>query len=293
MKRKVVVKVTDDELESLKNMLKVLKESSQKIEINSLRYGSLGNHTLVSFNVDEENYDLVSENLTLRGLKLLLPESTERRKQVRLLNEEPGKQNYSQLRDRKISGRDTPSVLLDSAIKQGDYEKVIQLSKDFRIGFDLIKKAKDNIETAIKAAIDDAFNKGLKSIFDIDNSINILLKIAGDKNVKAFNKHDLQKLAGLRAIDLCQSNIEQNNNLIKICNNNLVPSIICIKAAARFYDILQSIPEKAEEEISYASKHLNIRWLRIALDIAIPETPKDEVESVINLIELIQSRQSK
>ncbi len=293
MKRKIVVKVNDLELEFVKNMLKVLRDSSQKIEISSLRFGTLGDYTLVSFNVDEENYNLVSENLTLRGLKLLTPEDEAKRKQTKILNEESNTQSFSSLRERRAGGKEAPSVQLDTAIEQGDYEKVIQLSKDFRIGFDLIKKAKENIETSIKAAIDKSYRNGVKSIFDIDSSVNQLLKIAGDKNVKAFNKHDLQKQAGLKAIALCESNIEENNNLIKICNNNLAPSIICVKAAARFYDAVQRNPQKAEEEISYAVKHLNIRWLRIAMDIAMPEIPQEEIDSVMNLIEIIQGRQGK
>ena len=291
MNQKIVLKIKDEELVLIKNLLKALKESTKTMEISSFRYGTLGDDNLVSFNVDGDNVDLVVENLLSNGIKILQPDQEKRKSSKVIVNDLTASQRYNQDEDRKQASRESPSLQLEAALKNGDYETVIKLSKDFRNGFEVINKAKENIDAAILKAIDNAYDKGLKSRFEVDSSVDILMKVAGDKNLKAFNKIGIQKTAGLKAVTLCEGNIDQTNNLIRICNNSLIPSITCLKSAAAFARIIEKYPQKAEEELTVASKNLNIRWLRIALDMTGPELPKEETDMILNLIEALQSKQ--
>ncbi len=291
MNQKIVLKIKDEELVLIKNLLKALKESTKTIDISSFRYGTLGDDNLVSFNVNEDNLDLVVENLLSNGIKILQPDQEKKKNPKILANDITASQRYNQDEDRKLASRESPSLQLDHALKNGDYETVIKLSKDFRNGFEVINKAKENIDTAILTAIEKAYNKGLKSRFEVDSSVDILMKVAGDKNLKAFNKVGIQKNAGLKAVSLCSGNIDQTNNLIRICNNSLIPSIICLKATVEFANVIEKFPQKAEEELTVASKNLNIRWLRIALDMTGPELPKEEIDIALKLIEVLQTKQ--
>ena len=171
-------------------------------------------------------------------------------------------------------------------------EIVVRFSKDIRSGLDILNKARGNIDIAIQTAIDRAYNKGIRSTFDTNNSLEQLLKIASDKNLKVLSKQELQKKAGLKALELCGSNYEQSNNLIQICNNNLLPYFVCLKAAAKLCEILENNQEIVQEEILYATKHLNVRWINIALDIMGPEMHETEFQSVTRLINLVQQIQS-
>ena len=86
---------------------------------------------------------------------------------------------------------------MDSAIKNGDFEKVIQLSKDYR-NFEVQKKAKDNIDVSINNAIDHAYNRAIKNKYEVDKSLTILIKIASDNNLKNLHKTGQIKSAGLK-----------------------------------------------------------------------------------------------
>ncbi|MHB8335960.1 MAG: hypothetical protein ACYDEE_00915 [Ignavibacteriaceae bacterium] len=293
MSIKIIAKVSEDEFESAQNLLRTLKKPPNNIEINSVRYGSLGEDRLISFDLDEKNLKIVIENLITNGLKILSPEQFAKKKETHVIINNQSNINDIEKLDvtRNSTGKESPSALLDLAIKNGDYEIVVQFSKDIRSGLDILNKAKGHIDIAIQTAIDHAFNKGIRSIFEVDNSLEQLLKIASDKNLKVLNKQEFQKKAGLKAVELCGSNFEQTNNLIRICNNNLLPYIVCLKAAAQLYEILSSNQEKVQEEILYATKHLNIRWINIALDIMGPEMQDTEFKSVKSLINLVQQKQ--
>ncbi|MHB9010955.1 MAG: hypothetical protein ACYC49_01860 [Ignavibacteriaceae bacterium] len=294
MSIKIIAKVSEDEFESAQNLLRTLKKSPNNIEINSVRYGSLGEDRLISFDLDEKNLKIVIENLITNGLKILSPEQFAKEKETRVIINNQSNINDIEKLDvtRNSTGKESPSALLDLAIKNGDYEIVVQLSKDIRSGLDILNKARGNIDIAIQTAIDRAYNKGIRSTFDTNNSLEQLLKIASDKNLKVLNKQELQKKAGLKALELCGSNYEQSNKLIQICNNNLLPYFVCLKAAAKLCEILENNQEIVQEEILYATKHLNVRWINIALDIMGPEMHETEFQSVTRLINLVQQIQS-
>jgi len=292
---KIVGKISEDKFDSTKNLLKILKGSSSNIDIKAVRYGTLGEDKLISFNIDDKNVNLVVDNLLSMGVKILFPEQFAKKKEIKVVfdNQSTSKDSVSSIAEKKATGKESPSALLDLSIKNGDYESVVQLSKDVRLNVDVLDNAKNSIDVTIQTAIDKAYNRGMTSLFEIDSAVDQLIKIASDKNLKALNRLPIQKTAGIKAVELCGSHIDQTNNLIRICNNNLLPYIVCVKAAAKFIAIFENNHDKAEEEILYATKNLNIRWINIALDIIKPELADDELQKVNNLISLVRQRQAK
>lgn len=292
---KIVGKISEGKFDSTKNLLKTLKGSSNNIDIKAVRYGTLGEDKLISFNIDDKNVNLVVDNLISMGVKILFPEQFAKKKEIKVIldNQSTSKDSVNSIAEKKATGKESPSALLDLSIKNGDYESVIQLSKDVRLNVDVLDKAKNSIDVTIQIAIDKAYNRGMTSMFEIDSAVDQLIKIASDKNLKVLNRLPLQKMAGIKAVELCGSHVDQTNNLIRICNNNLLPYIVCIKAATKFIAIFENNHDNAEEEILYATKNLNIRWINIALDIIKPELADDELQEVNNLISMVQQRQAK
>jgi len=279
--KKIVVKVGERELNQVKSVLKSFKESKQDATISSLRHGSLGDDTLVSFNVEEQYYNYLVEKLTLFGIKVLRPISkTEKDKVQVMVKQKLNVSNYNHTGSNK-SVKETPASILDGSIERGDYEKLIQMSKDFRSGHELIKKAKDNIENTVISAINSAYDKALKSKFEINTSFNQLIKIASDKNLKVMNLINHQKSAGFYAVKICAAYREYINLLIQICNNNAIPNIVCVKAAV---ELSNMVLLDENEDIEYAVRYLNVKWLQIAFDIAGNEISQQEKDSVRELI---------
>ncbi|MGA7722342.1 MAG: hypothetical protein WCA84_14320 [Ignavibacteriaceae bacterium] len=260
----IILKVNQEKFKTLKTLIKELKDSSPKAVISPITQGNLGDDIMASFTVDDDHYQRVIENLNKKDFKLFGNDAANEKKKI--APESPV--NYSTGRNtpfesQTVSKNDSPVSILDSAIKNGDFEKVIQLSKDYR-NFEVQKKAKDNIDVSINNAIDHAYNRAIKNKYEVDKSLTILIKIASDNNLKNLHKTGQIKSAGLKAVELCSIYKDNLNILIQICNNNAIPHIVCIKAAIRLAIIISQANEKAEEEMDYAVRYLNLRWLDIA-----------------------------
>ena len=287
MLKKVVVKVDERELSQVKTVLKSYKESEPEVSISALRHGSLGDDALVSFNIDSDHFDAMVEKLNIHGIKVLLPTKKIEKTQVQMKIQE--KQVLSSITRSEIkrTSSETPVAILEGSIGRGEYEKVIQISKDFRNGYEVIKRAKDSIESTIKKAIDIAFDKAVKSKFEINNSVSQLMKIASDRNLKAMHFINYQKDAGMAAIKLCSTSREYINLLIQICNNNSIPNIVCAKAAVDLTGMVLN-GEEVTEDFEYAVRYLNIKWLQIVVDIVSVELPQREKESIKKLINTVR-----
>ncbi len=297
MLKKIVLKVEERELDQVKNVLRSFKESSPEVSFSALRHGTLGDDTLVSFNVDEKYYKALINRLAVSGINVLLPASkTEKEnaqvkfKSKTIITNERNKSGINTpFENKQASG--SPVLILDNSIVSGDYEKVIQVSKDIKAGFELMKKAKDNIEKSVNNAITVAFDKALKSSFEMTNGFNQLVRIASDKTLKAMHLVSLQKTAGLNAVKLCAGRREYLNLLIQICNNNSIPNIVCVKASAELAAMVsdeQESEQNGNEDLEYAVRYLNIKWLQIALDLALNEASQTEINSVKNLISTVR-----
>ena len=291
MIEKIVVKGSEGELNNVKQLLRSFKESDNSLSIGSLRFGNLGDETLLSFNVDKEHYNFLIEKFSMLGVKLLLPEE----KLNNIVSKLKSKVEFVQSKKNtsKNPSNESPSSTLEASIKLGDYEKVIQMSKDFRHGIDIITKAKDNIDLSIKSAIDNAYRKAINNKFEINDSFTKLIKIASDNKLKTLHKNEYLKEAGLLLVELCYAYKEYINLLVQICNNNSIPNLVNIKAAIKLAEFINDSSEDQKDNIEYLGKYLNIKWLLIAFDVAYPELTFEEKETFSLLIKIVRETKEK
>ncbi len=290
--QKIVVKGSEGELKTVKELLKNFSEADPSLSISGLRYGSLGDENILSFNVDNEHYNFIIGKFALYRIKLLMSEE----KIIKAVSKT--KNNFSPISPidgklKKTNTNESPSTILDDAIKLGDYEKVIQMSKDFRNGLEVIQRAKENIDLTIKIAIDIAFSKATKNKYEINDSILRLIKIASDTKLRALHKIDFLKDAGFLAVNLCSINNEYINLLVQICNNNSIPNIVSVKAAIKLSEIIFNNSSEQNEDFQYAVRYLNVKWLLITFDVASKELSKIETESFNLLIKSIAEWKEK
>lgn len=291
MFQKIVVKGSHGELNNVKQLLKNFKESDASLSVGALRFGNLGDENLLSFNVDKEHYNFVIEKFALMGIKLLLPEE----KIINVVSKIKSKIELNPSKDTgtKNLNNENPSTILDNSIKLGDYEKVIQMSKDFRNGIEVIHRAKESIDLTIKIAMQNAYNKAIKNKFEINDSYSKLIKIASDNKLKMLHKNEFLKEAGLLLVDLCSINKEYMNLLVQICNNNSVFNLVNIKAAIKLSEFVVDNSQDQNENIEYFVKYLNIKWLLIAYDVVNAELTTEEKESFNLLINSIKERKER
>jgi len=284
----IILKVSHEKFKILKTAVKEVKDLSPRAVISPIKQGNLGDEIMASFTVDDDHYQRMLEKLKKENLNLVGNENKKEKERVSIGGAASFPTKFNEAVETKVIPKnDSPASILDAAIKNGDYEKVIQYSKDYKNGFEVLKKAKDNIDITIKNSIDNAFNKAIKSKYDVSSSLTHLIKISSDKDLKSLHKNDQIKAAGLKAVELCSIYKDFINILVQICNNNAMPHIVCIKAAIKLAYILSDEDEKAEENMDYVVRYLNLRWLNIAFytaSIEISEKEKDIFRTLVSSI---------
>jgi hypothetical protein len=287
----VILKVSHEKLKTLKTAIKEAKTLFPRADISPVKQGNLGDDIMASFTIDDDHYQRVIEKIKKAGIIVLGNEPKTEHKKVAntkpVISTAAGDFTVS---SSLVPKNDSPAAILDFAIKNGDYEKVILFSKDYRIGFEVLKKAKDNVDLAIKNSIDIAYLKALKNKFEVSKCLTQLIKIASDKDLKNLHKNDQIKAAGLKAVELCSIYREYINILVQICNNNSMPHIVCMKAAIKLAYFLSDDDEKSEENLDYAVRYLNLRWLNIVFYTVSLEISEKEKEIFRVLITSIKER---
>jgi hypothetical protein len=289
----VILKVDEEKFKKLKFIVKEYKEQFPDAIISPVKRGNLGDDIIASFMVKDENFHQIIGKLEKEDIKLFDKGINSGLRKKLSQNSAYNLTNNPKPENTKIAAKnDTPASILEYAIKTGDYEKVIQLSKDYRSGFEILKKAKDNIDKTITNAVEIAYFKAIRSRHESNKSVNQLIKIASDRNLKTLHKLDLIKSAGLKAIEIC-SIYSEISTLIQIGNNNTMPHIVCIKAALKIAYLLFSDAEKFEENIDYIIKHLNLRWLDIVFLTVSSEITEKEMGTYKTLITAIKEESGK
>ena len=290
MSQKVIAKVSDGEIKKIKQELKSMMEVRPNLSISSIRFGTLGDDNVISFDVDDDHYQLIIDKFIEFGINLLLPVS----KQVHEKASGPESSSQAAKDDSssnpKKTEKDNSLLAVETAVKNGDYETLIKISKDIRSGPELIKKAKDKIYDTVIAEIEKIYNLGQRSRIERGNCIERLIKISSDKDVKAMYKIDALKLAGFFAVKLCSLSNDFISHLVQLCNNNVVPNIVNVKSAIALSVLVNPGSYQSTEDLDYAVKYLNIKWLLIAYDIVIGELTPNERDQFIQLISAIKEK---
>lgn len=293
MFEKIIVKASSSEVTKLKELLKRLEESISDLIIGPLIIGELGDEFIVSFNIDDKHYRMIVEKLTMNKIKVLTLDE----KIVQIINATPMNVNVEtklkeakEKEQQKLTPLEVQNNVLDEAIQNGEYEKVIQIAMDIRNNSEIIERAKNNISYSVFISIEKAYHKALEKKYEIPKSFSRLIEISTDNRLKTLQFTELLKYAGARAVNISALQKEHFRKLIQLCNDSKLINYVNIKAAVKFSEIALKDPEQYRSEIELAERELNIKWLQIVFDIASVEFNEEEQNQFNELIEFVRAR---
>lgn len=291
---KIICKIIPTEVNKLKSLLRGLEESTADLEITRLISGNLGDDLVISFNSEQRFQRFIIEKLVLNDFQVLPTDQlskiyVEKAQEKANSAKSQGYSGYSTGQtENKAKRKSDVEKSLNSYIENGEYEKVIAIARDVSYGTENVEKAKTHIDKAVNIAINNAFNLGYQKKYESENSIHSLINIAADNSLRALQKNDEILNAGERAIQLCEKYRENLDILLKIINNNKLPNLLNVKAAIKFAEKVFENDSLLEDELDYATRTLNIRWLRIAIDVVAGDIGRNESILLNRLIAYIQ-----
>ncbi len=295
MSKKIVVKLDNKELPKLKSILALREGELADLNVTGLRYGKLGDEIVISFNLDDKHHQAVVEKFILNDLKILQPDDDtmkiiEHAQVPASMGSRYSKTtSWGELKEKASAAAGSGAGALEESIATGNYEKVIQIAKDIKNDHHTIERAKTGITTALVNAIEQNFQKGLHNKYETNKYIAALIKIASDEKLKNLRQYESIKSAGFKAIELCETHQEYLGELVKICNNSSLVNSVNITAAIVFARNTLPFEEEQKENLDYASKNLNVRWLQIAFDIVEFEFESIEVEQFNALMDYVNA----
>lgn len=294
MAEKICAKIGERQGEQIKTVLRDIKESNPDLEINSLRFGKLGDETIVSFNVDNKHHRLIINTLIAQKFRIVpLTEKTKKIvDEVQPPPTPPKPVKSPDWKEFKKRNSGTGNGQLDKAIETGNYKKVIEILKDIRNSSDLVAKANENLIETIETAIENARKKAQKNKYDREEAVDELISIASDKVLKGMSKIEAMRMAGNAAIEICADHQELYWQLVKICNNNGLPYNLILQSAVKLSELLLGNAEVLDEDREYAVKNLNIRWLNVSFDIIGYELDQEGKKKFDDLIDYVKENRT-
>lgn len=286
--KKEELKVINGILTKFEKIIPYLKYASKNV-------GELSDRSVVSIRIDVENYQKLVEIFVMNGIKVLaiddktkqLIDSIKSKLREGIVSEELEKDvrrtNVNPIKDDE----------LDILAKDGNYEEIKRLSKDI-INFseNFVKKIGDLLELAINNAIDKAINEVEKDTSKINSSLEKLLKISSDLSLRTFNKVELSCKAGEAAIEICQYHLDFFKKLIDIGNKNGLPNGINLKAVVKFAELVMDDQDFFAEDISYAIKNLNLKWLALIWEVGEKLLSSEEKQKYSEFIKFVESNKA-
>ncbi len=299
MLAKIVIKVSERDVKTVKAVLTDLKNNYADLDISAIRRGEFGDDILLSFNVSKKFETIILREMEAQKITIVFP-VTDSAKKTSSPSEAQRKPSIStsdsSRKEQQNYHNDYRDVNpIDSLVRSGNYKELIRISKDIRSGNEKMNKAKEGIEAAIQNAIDAAYKKSFQHKEDAGEMLVELIKIATDRTIKALNYEELMKYAGLTAINICAQNEDLVGELVKICNMNTLPYIINIEAAVKLSNVVLNNAEKFPEDADNAVKHLNVRWLSIAYDVVsnlIDEKKQQEFNGLLDYVHAERLKQT-
>jgi hypothetical protein len=292
--------VEQKDIETVKDVYENLKEKLTNFKPTPLKYGKLGDKFLVTFKVESESFNFAIEKLTYNRIKIFSLEKKDSEVieeiQTQISNRaknQPYKDvNWDDLKDSQGHGSGKIKMKLETDIKNGDYRKVIAVSRNIKHTKDVLEKAKNSIPIALTNAITIEKNRSESSRYGKELAIKNLMHISTDAKLKSINMSNHLKQAGLLMVDLCASEKRFFDELINICNNSSLHNVVNITAAIKFYETTGFNDETFEELIKEAVKKINIRWLQNAFDIAQNEFNSLQIDEFDKFVDEITKRRS-
>ncbi|MBZ0198616.1 MAG: hypothetical protein K8H86_02025 [Ignavibacteriaceae bacterium] len=295
MSKKIIVKLDNKDLPKLKSILAMREGGLADLKVTGLRYGKLGDEIVISFNIDDKHHRMIVEKFILNNLKILQPDDTtikiieKAQVSTSMGSRFSETTSWSKLKEKASAAAGSGADSLEESIATGNYEKVVQIAKDIKNDHHTIERAITGLTAALVNAIEYNFQKGMNNKYEIDIYLSALIKIASDEKLKNLKQFVALKSAGFKAIELCETHPENLWELVKICNNSTLVNSVNIMAAVVFARNTLPFEDEQKENLEYATKNLNIRWLQIAFDIIEFEFDSIEVEQFNALIDYVKA----
>lgn len=277
----------EKEVQVIKEIIDALAKELPNLIITPYKTGRLGDRTIITFKVEKSSHKILLKKLTYRNIHTVAPDEPS----VKVI--EAAK---SQIRsapsiwgNAKLKKKIEEKKTLDEYLQEGNYLEVLKISRDVTLPKELVEKARNSLNDCILHAIEMAYNEARKNKFEIYKSIEKLIKIGSDNNLKVLQKIDYLKKAGLNAVEICYQNREYVGDLINICNNCALHNIVNVKSAVKFGERVLSERDVYRNEIYVAKKNLNTKWLLISYNSVENELHELERLTFNNTIDFIRN----
>lgn len=283
---------TEERALDLLNIISLIQQTHSEFQIGIPRIGKLSNKLILSYKVNRDHFEDIVKLFAKYNVDIF----TKDPKIIQLMNEPVKKPEillnasdpvYEMIRVKKPL---LSKSKLEELVKHGNYSELIKLSKD-TLSYEAkyLEMAVEFIPAAVQIAVDNAYNAGLSNTLNVNHSITVLMEIASDKELSSLLKTEFMKLAGNYIIDLCEKNQFHIDRLLEVCNNNVIPRIINIKAAVKFSEIVFKEEGKYFASLSQAVKVLNVKWLDIGYEEIKFELNAKEDRAYKNLLEYVNT----
>lgn len=285
-----------EEIKTIKEIFKKFESHMPTMKVASKKIGQFSDRAVVSIKINEENHAKLVEVFLINGLKVLatddynkqLIDSIKLKLQEGLVDKEAEKTKE----DVKLSNLPISEEKLNEFADAGDYESIKKVSKDI-INFseNFVGQISALLSKAVANAIDNEVMNALDGKPESVRSIKNLLTIAADLTLRSFHKKDLRLRAGKSAIEICLHNIGFMHHLVDIANQNNIPNEINILAAVKFAEVILEDIEFFDKEVQYAFRHMNVKWLEIAYDVAEKSLTQSEQNTYKKLIQFMKTKE--
>ncbi len=291
--KEITALIEPKEFITVKSILSVLKEKYPDFHVKKFKIGKVGEKKIITFKVDNKYFKLTLEKFAFNDIQIM-----NREKAIVDFIEERKEHKANKLRSRGWSEVNaqksnlTPEDIEKFALN-GEYEKILKETKTVPgADLELVKKAKSVLSEAIENAIEKNYQSAQEDKYKAQESIDKLIRIASNQELKNIQKIDERINAGLTAIKICLQYNELLLELVSIANNNKLNYIINVKAAVAFSQKLPKKKNKTPEDIAEGCKTINTRWLKIAFETVQTKLKKKEITAFYKLIGFIEANKN-
>ena len=132
--RPVAALIKEKEVKFFKELIEAFREKLPNIIITPLKYGTIGDDTLVSFKVSDNHHKTILEKLIINNVKII---SKDKETEKLLSDAQKGilpteDSGWSQVKKGKSTDNSKSVESLDVHIKNGNYQEVINFSIRYR-----------------------------------------------------------------------------------------------------------------------------------------------------------------
>ena len=277
--KKISVEVHENEAAKIKEFIVSLADIRNSVSVKKMEGGNESKSDFYIFTIEIE----VLKDFVLKLSKVDLKIVSQEEINDKLRGTIKSNAAYNSAVGSDINPADLKELkkvkTIEDFIKDGEYKVLLDIIKDIRLEQNKRNRAETALPAAVKRAIDINYEEGLLSKRRAFVSLDELVEIATNSQLKNLRLNHILENAGYRAIEICTNYSDFADELIKIGNNIKMPNIISIKSIIKFSEIVikdsTTFKSDYEADVVYAIKNTNLRWLNIAYD-SVEKTLTDE-----------------